>query len=534
MEEQLPTQDITTVSTESQQVKQEPIKDVETFWERLDEVLTLVKSGGTRSNLAEELLERFPEIENIQQRYRSFLFQPERLALSSNDDIGLSNNLSNTYDIRYEGDKLNAVNGFSNFRIRLKKSLVNVKSVQLLSCVIPNANQNLPDYSTFFFYYRIATIANSSQGNWLSAVAYDTGQIVFNVANNQYYYALRPNFNDQPDLSPLDWQSISTIAMSSLGNWSGATNYAVRDIVFNVADNNYYQSLQNNNLNQQPDVSPLWWELVSDGDRPNYYDLILENLQFVRLLPSLDLPEQYPAVDNNLFNRTYQDYTDLAQALNQCAGDARTASIAGDVSFVYNPVLNKIQFVPNNIDGGYFYLPAGYGDPNVTTKINQLNNNRIYLVPGYTLNLRCGFTWNGEFTDPLNAGDIYSPDSEYPGSFYYYLRPVDPILVPSFAENLLTANSYADLVNTSCVKVYCDFAFGSTEDSEGNGGLLSIVPVNTNNLGVGFYQNNFSNPLTKIPQNITEVGINLVNDQGQPYFLPNSATVLLELAVDYK
>ena len=114
------------------------------------------------------------------------------------------------------------------------------------------------------------------------------------------------------------------------------------------------------------------------------------------------------------------------------------------------------------------------------------------------------------------------------------MRGKDPVyLPPDWTPNLLTANSYADLVNTSCVRVYCDTTFGSTQDSTGGGGLLSIVPVNTTNLGVGFYQNNFNNPLTKIPRIIPEINIRLLNDLGQPYLLPNSATVTLELAMEY-
>ena len=114
------------------------------------------------------------------------------------------------------------------------------------------------------------------------------------------------------------------------------------------------------------------------------------------------------------------------------------------------------------------------------------------------------------------------------------MRPSDPIYtVTVMAQDRTTANSYPDLVNTSCVRIYCDVTLSSTEDSLGTKGLLSVVPVNTSNLGVGFYQNNFNNELTKIPQIISEVGITMLNDQGQPFYLPNSATVILELGITY-
>ena len=74
----------------------------------------------------------------------------------------------------------------------------------------------------------------------------------------------------------------------------------------------------------------------------------------------------------------------------------------------------------------------------------------------------------------------------------------------------------------------------AVQDPQNLDGLLSLVPINATNLGVSFYQNNFNNPLTKIPDNITQIGITMLNDQGLPFYMPNSAVVLLELAVEYK
>ena len=124
------------------------------------------------------------------------------------------------------------------------------------------------------------------------------------------------------------------------------------------------------------------------------------------------------------------------------------------------------------------------------------------------------------------------------------MRPKDPRFLAApfnlqpWTADQVTANSYGDLVNTSCVRIYADVIMGSTQDSNNTKqddaeGLLSVVPINATNLGVGFYQNNFDNKLTKLPSIITEVGVRLVNDQGLPFSLPNSATVLLELSIDY-
>lgn len=481
-----PTQELAVAPIQQEeQPVQEPIRDVQTFWDRLDEVLTLVKSGGVRSNKVEELLEAFPELEKSRKEERSFLFQPDRIFISSNNDV------QSSPSVAYKGTTKEGhqpAETFSSFRIRLAKALTNVKSMQLLSAVIPNATQNFPDNQLIFFYYRLRTIANSSIGNWSPVVLYSPGSVVFNTADNNYYYALVQNNNSQPNVWPSKWSSMGSV-----------------------------------------------------GTRPNYYDLNSTNVQGVFIFPTFSLPPEDTG-QYLLYNRTFEDYNDVVRTLNACAANVLTASIPGDLSFVYSPTLNKIQFQGSqSVSGTYFYLPCGYEDPNIAAALVNPNNNLRGLLaaygilsmfsPGYTLNLRLGYTWNGLFPDPLTINPY--ENNNLAQILYFYLRKADPVFIINWNVAALTGNSYPDLVNTSCVRIYCDFTFGSTQDSEGKGGLLSIVPVNASNLGVGFYQNNFNNPLTKVPANLTEIGIRLLNDQGEPFILPNSATVSLELAVEY-
>jgi len=154
---------------------------------------------------------------------------------------------------------------------------------------------------------------------------------------------------------------------------------------------------------------------------------------------------------------------------------------------------------------GFYYIPCGYVDKNIDTFMNLDTTKTFFGVnmPGSyvsqtTLNTRLGFTWMVYFKIHLLFQMFFSSVT-FAKSIYWYLRPKDPAFIYSqFAQNLITANSYADLVNTAAVRIYADITLGSTEDSEGQGGLLSVVPVSAGNLGVGFYQNNFNNPLTKI------------------------------------
>lgn len=471
---------------ETAQEEQAPIKDVKTFWERLDEVLNQNNQMKERMN---ELLEQFPDTAPVGALYRSSVFQPERVCLSSN----------NSQEIQYTpGVEQNPQSGhqpgetFYQFRNRLQRALVNVKSIQLLSAVVPNVIQNIPDNQTIFFYYKIPRLSETAVA-WSAISLYQPADVV--TYNGSYYVALEPNQNVIPGSDPDTWY-----------------------------------------------LSPV--------NGPNYYKIFAnpeEVINVVILLPTFAYTaDLLPGVNQTLFNRTFTSYGDLVDTLNACAQSAITASDPGDIEFTYNDTLNKIQMEGLSID--YYYLPCGYDDERINVYLANYLNDPFWSPPaplqtpelnpydmwsqGYTLNLRLGFTWNGQI--PFFDGTDASEDL-IQNALWNYLRPTDPVFIAPYQydQDILTFNSYPDLVNTSTVRILCDVVQGSTEDTNEQVGLLSIIPMNTSNLGVTFYQNNFNNELTKIPKIITEIGITLINDQGQPFVLPNSAVVLLELAITY-
>ena len=536
---------------EETQAEETPTKTVKNFWERLDEVFNLSKQ--TNQNL-EQILEQFPEVQQINQQYSSALFQPERISLCSNDDIQgntsaptLESVITPPTDVQghYSSEY------FSNFRVRLLRPLRNVKSIQLLSATIPNATTNIPDSQTFYWWYKIRNVADSIIGAWNGATSYTPGDIVSYGGNN--LVCATPSTNVIPATY---WTQVQLPILPTTPTWSSTTAYVIGNI---IQYNNVMYQCTNNNTNIRPDLT--YWlptTLPADTTRPNYYDLNVYHLYYVYLAPTYFYPADYVPNEPNYFNRTYQDYQDIVDALNFCMSQAQGNNNAQlDISFQYNATLNKIIMVPSpaQLADGYYFVPCGYEDPNIPLFMASpgtvnFGGNRAYIrtaipfTPQSILNTRLGFTWNGRipnvflFNDPWSSSSILS-------TLYWYMRKTDPYLTaingPMITETI-TANSYCDLVNTSCVRIYADFTFGSTQDSLGSTntasepvreGLLSIIPVNTNNLGVGFYQNNFNNPLTKIPKNIAEIGISMLTDQGLPFYLPNSATVLLECAIEY-
>lgn len=482
MEQELEEQATLPTTTTLPVAEPEPTTTVKNFWERLDEVFNLSVQNAENQRKIQDLIEQFPDQQKLSGPYRSFVFQSERVAITSNDDINGSNNLSSRFF--NDGGHIDAET-FSSFRVRLKRSLVNVKSIQLLSAVIPNATQNIPDTSTIFFYYRLRTLENAYQGEWNGATVYNPGDLIGWVTTGLTYACIQTNINIAPNA---------------------------------------------------PNASEYWFPVTIPitAAQPNYWDLNPYRIKGVWLYATSGYP---PEFDNraNVYNRTFTDYADLANALNTAANRVGSCSIPGDVAFSYDQNLNKIIMTPQN---NFYYMPCGYEDPNIPLSNIILNAATAQDVPesyiyqqGYTLNLRLGYTWNGLFADPFQNPDLYSTN-DFAQNLFFYMRPADPT-IGAYFQNLFTFNSYGDLVSTSCVRIYADFILNSTEDSGSQEGLLSIVPINTSNLGVSFYQNNFNNPLTKVPRIITEIGIRLVTDQGLPYILPNSATVLLEFGLTY-
>jgi len=96
-----------------------------------------------------------------------------------------------------------------------------------------------------------------------------------------------------------------------------------------------------------------------------------------------------------------------------------------------------------------------------------------------------------------------------------------------------TALSYANLVNTATIIILLDLVGGSSQDSTGAGGVLGSVPLSTQNNGVGFFDKVLSHKLTKIPSQLQEMRFTLRDEQGNPFMLPNSAVVNLEIGVEY-
>lgn len=244
------------------------------------------------------------------------------------------------------------------------------------------------------------------------------------------------------------------------------------------------------------------------------------NLRMIRFLPfgyKTTIPAAYSV---NRYITSYKDFVDLLNnASKNDNGGYNPYFQANDCSFSLDISSNKIVFT--GADPTYYYQMVGYDNPIYQTVYNNtqlppgnpINPNFVgSFVPNYTMNTRVGFSQPTILQNSTNANSM--------------------IAVAGGVS--IIADSYPNLVRTQCVYLYSNLAVGSAMGSNGSHNLLSVVPVNSPELGVTNYTSLTINYLTKIAQDsFTNVTIMMLDDASQPFWLPDNAIINLEIAIKY-
>lgn len=483
----------------------------------------------------ERLAELFPDEVISLKEYKSFINQPERIQITSQEDI-------NDYDP-------NTLTSYYNFRVRLPRSAINIKTMQLARASIPNAIPNIPDTETTFWYYALPTVAS---GNIYEDNAGVPGALTykFDTIGNIY--------------TPVD-----VLVPNSFLYFDGSGE-VVSDISGCLKLNNTFYRYSIEDALALPAVNVPVYAPNNDLDYWIIYDTpsIAQKtpayLRYIRMLASTSPPdllnddEEQP--NDYAINRTFADYDDLVTTLNEaCVLDPLLGAtigtppntiylnnqlgtfrfVSGDVSFSYSTKYNKIIFTGQNKAQFIRYLPVAADDQVWMDAAQELqvrdrsNTNFNYfgvqsVVQPYqlyrNLNLRLGFNF---VTYPTNKQDFDNMIRPHPR-----LDGLSLTTTPfTFWDNVATG--YCDLVYSSCCHIYTDITGGSTLDSLLNKALLASIPMNTPNLGVGFHSLPLNNPLTKIATQLNEIYIELRTDTGQPFYLGNNAIISLELILTY-
>jgi hypothetical protein len=426
-------EEVTSVNTEintftdraEDPVNEAPTRDVQTFWSRLDTLVTHLEGSGLHKS---------------KDKLHSFTNQPERVCISSDSDI----NTSQTQNAISE-------QAFNSFRVAIQRPFLNVKTIQLLRASIPNTVTNIPDEECTFWYYRlpVATFSGTLSVSISGVAAYTnatftTSGVITPASTTSYgLLSISPGFPNAGivtyytvSLAGLSVGSSVTISGVSPAGYNGTFVVAIISIPnlsFSVVNSTTATpSLSASAAWKQSITDYIDWSTVpyslksytggvrgyftyptSSGATVNIYqsntltgvtigtitrsgDLYMpipssKYLKMVRLLPSYYKPELFdtdrgqnvspPPASPYGWNRTFTDYPDLASELaKSCAADpaydfatqqATTFRlfIPDDISITYNSTLNKFCLTGNNSYSGGIkyasYLSAGFNDNNL-------------------------------------------------------------------------------------------------------------------------------------------------------------------------
>lgn len=543
-----------------------PTRDVNTFWNRLDSLLV---------NLEEA------EVAKKSAVLHSFNNQPERVNISSDNDISTTQSQYGTQEESY-----------NSFRVAITRPFLDVKSIQLLRASIPNAVTNIPDSECVFWYYRIPTSTFNGTITVTTSPAYTARTIT--AAGNAISGTTDIIRWDTVPYSVCSAGGVPRGYFASPAAAGGTLSiYASPTLIGTTIGTITRSAVAGSNGLYMP--APDYRYLHMIRLLPSYYraELFDTNSGQSNLLDGngsiYGWNRSFPDYDSLAAELAKSCNADPAYDSSIDAGSLFPLFIPNDISLTFNPTLNKFIFTGRNAfvtvsatDYQFAtYLSAGYEDPILwNTSLANTNSsfwfgepvsapqlqiytsspgnsdfNFIYGMQGQpyqvykTLNLRLGFTWNGIISliasyFPVNMAVITNTvtNASVIASYYNRLRPVpeyidqlDSLLRNTSPYNVefYTANTYADLVYTNTVSLYADFVGGATYDSMRDTQLLASVPMNASNLGVTFYNTTLYCPLTKISDQIYEIEIRMLTDTGQPYQIPNSAIVSLELALTY-
>ena len=223
---------------------------------------------------------------------------------------------------------------------------------------------------------------------------------------------------------------------------------------------------------------------------------------------------------NYAINRYISSYSDLVSLLNQAAANDDTTTnplfVANDVSFTLTA--NK-QITMTGLIATYTYAPAAYDDPYVAAAIAATpitfpgsaadKNNNVTLVATQTLNMRCGFSQPYRYTDAV------------------------PSLTAVASGTAIPADAFPNLVYTNTIRLYSNLAGSAGMTSDGSKNLLAVLPVNAPPLGVLQYESPHFAFLTKLPDTIYSITLEMRDDFNQPFYLPDNNVAAVELQFKY-
>jgi hypothetical protein len=255
----------------------------------------------------------------------------------------------------------------------------------------------------------------------------------------------------------------------------------------------------------------------------------------VRLHPASFVP--YPGFTSFVKNKYFNDCDELVAALNQAAvagGDLGTFNSiweANTISFAFDDATRRITI---SNPGGANIAPVAADDPRVLAISNPANNTirmnayngdntitgstRQPVQPGFSMNARLGFAMS------YYATGLWWSSSSVRGN----------ACATGVATTSVEADASPILLGCQNVNVYLDIATGSGYDSQNRKNLAANVPIEVGPLNVNSYTlSSVQAPLLSTPNEIYEISVRLLDENGVPFPQPPNYNVQVAVAVVY-
>jgi len=379
------------------------------------------------------------------------------------------------------------------------------------------------------WYYYLATgtedpLVRQMQGDkfyiqWNPTTIYQVGATV--QYNGFWYNCINPNVNVVPSsLSTNFWQD---------NHWVIGTNYNNGNIV--LYNGIYYQSLVDGNIGNVPILPWNYQTSYTIGSTVTYNGIVYEALQ------------------NN------------------------TNKIPTNTSY-WNPISSQVWQINNTPTSlyaplsGLHYLSGQYDFVDYTAGgahvihypfPEGISAQPFNPTPQRLLNSILGFCWNGDFspdvitrfmTDYINSTD-YGVIGITELSLFNRIRPLPlyttinnglgagsgaipyPTGISISDVMTYTADTYCNLLFSSVVSIYCDLLTSGSLDTQKTNNILAIAPLSSV-LGLASFNNFIANPILRVMDHITEITIELYDEFGEPFWLPNSAVSTFVFKFTYK
>jgi hypothetical protein len=261
----------------------------------------------------------------------------------------------------------------------------------------------------------------------------------------------------------------------------------------------------------------------------------LADIQIVRLHPSWFVPAA--SFTNFVKNKYYNYVSDLVTDLNLAAsagGDDVTYNarwVSGDVTFAYNQATRRITFTGNT--ASKWYSPVASDFPGLNTYISALTMNALGGVKSQpfarptpysvtpTMNSRLGFALSYG-----NRGIFWNANS--------LVGCASSTGVPQANTVGTEGDSWPILLGIQNVQVYLNVVNGSGIDAQNKKALLASIPMEAPPLGVNSYTaSSLQYPALSVANEIYNLELTLLDEEGNPYLIPQNYNAYFELSVLY-